>query len=94
MAYFCTQCKRKHHSGKIYKEHKHLQKSKPNGVPCKKVLPCNWNLLPPIAQRQIMSNIRKMTWDKKSNGSRRREMYVHEINKVILRYDNDIPIIL
>ena len=94
MAYFCTQCKRNHHSGKIYKEHKHLQKSKPNGIPCDKVLPCNLNLLPQIAQRQINTNLEKILLDSKQTYGKWEKVYIKQINKIILRYDNDIPIIL
>lgn len=94
MSYFCTQCKRKHHSGKIYKKHKHLQKIEKETIPYKKVLRCNWNFLPPIAQRQITHYIDKILLDKKLNYSSHIELYVQEINRVILHYDNETPIIL
>ncbi len=94
MGYFCTECKRKHHSGKIYKEHKHLEKIKIDDIPYKKVINFNYDLLPNIAKRQIMVYVRKMAWDRKSNQSKQREMYIQQVNKVILRYDTETPIIL
>lgn len=92
MGYFCTQCKRKHHSGKIFEQHKHLKQIEPNGIPTKKIINVDWKLLPNIAKRQIRHYINKLAWDMNCNGSNRKEMYIHEINRVILHYDNEIPI--
>ena len=90
--YFCTECKRNHRCGKIWKEHKRYKGTEPDNVPTKKILEHDWNLLRPIAQRQIMHYARKISWDAKNNGSGRREVYIHEINKIILHEDNDIAI--
>lgn len=90
--YFCTECKRNHRHGKIWEEHLRYKKTKLDNIPRKKVVQYDWSFLRDIAQRQIMSYIRKMAWDKKNNGSRKREMYIHEINKVILHEDNGIVI--
>ncbi len=94
MAYLCTECKRKHHSGKIFNDHKRFKKVKPNEIPFNKLLDFDYNILPAIAQRQIVIYARKMAWDRKKNGCNQRQMYIQQINKVILRYDTETPILL
>lgn len=91
--YFCTECKKNHRCGKIWEDHKRFKKIKQeDNVPRKRVVDCDWDFLPEIAQRQIMSYLRKIDWDRKNNGSRKKEMYVHEINRVILHEGNGIII--
>lgn len=90
--YYCSECKGNHRHGKIYEEHMRYKRSEPDNVPSKKILKCNWDYLRPIAQRQIMHYARKMLLDKQNNGSSRKEMYIHEINKVIMHEDDDIVI--
>ena len=85
--YFCTECKSNHRHGKIWEEHKKYRKGKTDNIPIKKILKCNWNFLRPIAQRQILHYVNKLVWDRKNNGSDHREMYIHEINKIILHED-------
>lgn len=91
--YYCSQCKQNHRSGKIYKDHLKFKKVEENHIPCRKVLLCIWEDLPKIAQRQILRYISKMVWDKKSNYSKRRKLYIREINKVILEERNDMLMI-
>jgi len=62
-------------------------------VPCQKVIDFIWENLPKIAQRQIMHYINKMAWDEQFNHCRNKEMYVREINKVILHENNDMVMI-
>jgi len=88
--YFCTHCKRNHRSGKIYQKHLEFKELEENNIPCNKVIDCIWEDLPGIAKRQIRHYIRKMTWDSKNNFSKKRKMYIGEINRVILEEDNDM----
>lgn len=64
--YYCTKCKKYHHRGKIYNEHIHNKKDKknPSNVQItKEINPENVNFeeLRPIAKRQILSLLKRMT---------------------------------
>ena len=85
MSYYCPNCKRNHRPGaKIYNKHLHLKKVEEDKIPSYKVISCNYKSLPKIAQRQIEHYILKMAWDKRKNFSKKRQMYIREINRVIL----------
>jgi len=70
-----------------------FRKVEEDHISCRKVLDCIWEDLPKIAQRQIMHYIDKMLWDKKSNYSKKRKLYIQEINRVILEEYNDMLIL-
>jgi len=89
--YFCTDCKKNHRSGKIYDEHLQYKEEEKEIIPSKKLL--HAYSLSEIAKRQIMHYIDKMIWDEKFNHSKKREMYITEINRVILHEDNNNYII-
>ena len=91
--YFCTECKRNHRSGKIYKDHLKFRKVEEEYISCQKVIDCIWEDLPKIAQNQIMRYIDKILWDKKFNYSKKRKLYIREINRVILEEYNDMLIL-
>ena len=64
--YYCPECKRYHHRGKIYKEHlKYIQnKKEPSKVQISQDVDLKdvaFEDLRPIAQRQILSLLRRMT---------------------------------
>lgn len=83
--YFCPKCKRNHRqSSSVYKKHQQFEKVESDNIPSKKVISCVFSTLPAIARRQIKVYIRKMVWDKNNNFSKKREMYIKEINRVIL----------
>lgn len=83
--YFCTKCKREHRkSTAIHKKHLEWQEVEEDEVPSNKVLSCKISLLPNIAQRQIIRYFNKILVDKRDNMGKKRGMYVHLINKVIL----------
>jgi len=89
----CRKCKRNHRpSSAIYSKHIKLQVRESSEIPSNKVISCNLKLLSIIAQRQINRYLDKLLWDKKSNGSNKREMYIQEINKVILHETNNMLI--
>jgi hypothetical protein len=64
--YYCTNCKRYHHRGKIYKEHLQYKKNKapPSKVQISRDInpeDVNFEELRPIAKRQILSLLKRMT---------------------------------
>ena len=90
MSYFCPTCKRKHRpSSAIYKKHLKRKKAKKSNVPCDKVLPCNLKRLSITARMQIDVHLNKIHLDKKYNYGKWREVYIREINKVILDETQD-----
>ena len=92
--YLCSKCKRNHRpSSAIYKKHIKWQKIETDEIPCNKILSCNIKLLRGIAQKQIDYYLSKLLWDKRHNGYNKREMYIHQINKVILHETNNMLII-
>lgn len=91
--YLCSKCERKHRpSSAIYEKHINKQKIEIEEIPCNKILFCKIELLRGIAQRQIDIYLNKLLWDKRHNGYNKSEMYVHEINKVILHETNNMLI--
>lgn len=81
--YYCTKCKRYHYRGKIYKEHKlyREKRNKPIFYLRNGIVDFNFNELRPIAQRQILTLIKRM---KETNN---KEMYIEQLNRVI-QYKN------
>jgi hypothetical protein len=64
--YYCTNCKRYHHRGKIYKEHLQYKNSKKNSSKVQiskdfELKDVDFEELRPIAQRQILSLLKRMT---------------------------------
>jgi len=64
--YYCTKCKRYHHRGKIYKEHLQYKenKRKPSKVHISRDIDLkdvDFEDLRPIAKRQILSLLKRMT---------------------------------
>jgi len=89
----CRKCKRRHRpSSAIYQKHINEQVLENDKIRSNKVISCNLKLLSYIAQRQINRYFDKLLWDKKYNGSNKREMYIQEINKVILHETNNMLI--
>ena len=83
--YFCPNCKRKHRpSSSIYKKHLKYKKRETDDVPSDKVLPYNFENLPEVAKRQIRRYARKIILDKERNYGKWKEVYIREINKIIL----------
>jgi hypothetical protein len=78
--YYCSICKRNHHRGKIYDEHLPFreQKSKNLEVNSDKIIEYNVNRLRPIAKRQLVTLLKKLRHSKK------KELYIREINRLIL----------
>lgn len=94
MSYYCPNCKRNHRpSTNIYKKHLHLKKVEEDEIPSKKLISCVFSDLPKIAKRQIDHYLQKMVWDKRKNFSKKRQMYIREINRVILE-ENDPSFLL
>lgn len=88
--YFCPECKRKHRpSGSIYKKHLKYKKVEVEEIPSDKVFSYNFKSLPEIAQRQIRQYARKIQLDKEHNHSKWKEVYIREINKIILQETHD-----
>ncbi len=88
--YHCPKCKRNHRPGtNIYNKHVHLKKVEEDETPSDKILSCDYNSLPNIAKKQIAHYFLKMEWDKRKNFRKKREMYIREINRVILEEDHD-----
>lgn len=88
--YYCSKCKRKHRSsGSFYKKHLKYKETKIEKIPSDKVISYDFENLPEIAQRQIKQYARKMLLDKKCNYGKKKEMYIQQINKVILRETPD-----
>ena len=91
MSYFCTKCKRRHReSTAIHEKHLEWREIETEEIPCNKVLSCDIKRLSWIAQRQIDHYLNKMLADKKYNYSKRRKMYIQEINRVILHETNNM----
>ena len=64
--YYCTRCKRYHHRGKIYEKHLQFKKNKKKSSRIKisqdvDLKDVSFEDLRPIAQRQILSLLRRMT---------------------------------
>ena len=64
--YYCTKCKKYHHHGKFYEEHIQYKKDKmnPSNVQISKDInpeDVNFEELRPIAKRQILSLLKRMT---------------------------------
>lgn len=75
--YWCTECNKKHKSGKIYKEHmkyKYIEKPEYDN---KKIQKIDFKLSE-IAENQIISHINKMLWH-----PLRRDFYISKINELI-----------
>lgn len=77
--YYCTKCKRYHYHGKIYKTHKEFrEKRKKSSFYLKNgLIDFNFKELRPIAQRQVLTLLKKM---KETNN---KEMYIEQLNRVI-----------
>ena len=84
--YYCTKCKRYHHRGKIYQKHlkykKHEQKKSKVQI-SRDINPedVNFEDLRPIAKRQILSLLKRMT------RTEHPEYYKNRIMRVIV-YEN------
>lgn len=94
LKYFCSKCNRFHYRGEIYDKHleykeEELKKKdtskfigkkskKKKKIPSDKVINFNYESLRPIAKRQIDRLYKKM---RKTNN---KELYIFQINKVIL----------
>jgi len=90
MSYFCLKCKRKHRpSSNIYKKHLKQKKIKKDDVPSDKVIPCNYERLPVLAQRQIDQYINKILLHRKMNYGKWEKVYIREINRIILHETQD-----
>jgi len=78
--YYCTKCKRKHKTGKIYNDHLEFQEQEETEIPSNNILLNREGImsLRPIAQRQIARLLKRL---KLTN---RRSLYIREINKVIM----------
>jgi len=88
--YYCPKCKKNHKSpSSIYKDHIEYKKVEVEEVPFDKVIPYQFNNLPEVAQKQIKRYARKILLDKEHNYGKWKEVYIREINRIILRETPD-----
>lgn len=89
--YFCPTCKRNHRPSKssIYQKHIKFKKVEADEIPSDKVISYNFESLPEVAKRQIKRYAHKILVDKERNYSKWREVYIKEINKIILHETPD-----
>ena len=77
--YFCTQCKRTHRDGAIFKSHLSYMGKKEDLIPCDRIIEADTSKLREIARKQIKSLERRMKWN-----PQRADVYRREINKLFI----------
>lgn len=84
--YYCTKCNRYHYRGKIYKKHKEYSQKRKKPISHLKngLIYFNFKELRPIAQRQILTLIKRM---KETNN---KEMYIEQLNRVIKHENKNV----